>query len=68
MNLGGIYQNVDFVLESSWEWEEIRAFMRRSGELVIRLAAVLQYFTDPINKIQPWAVQSSIEIVRWHLT
>ncbi|WP_080750551.1 DUF3987 domain-containing protein [Comamonas testosteroni] len=60
-------QNVDFTLENFGEWEEIRAFMRRSGELVIRIAAVLQYFTDPINKIQPWAVQSSIEIVRWHL-
>ena len=60
-------QNVDFVLSHHGEWEEIRAFMRRSGELVIRVAAVLQYFTDPVNKIQPWAVQSSIEMVRWHL-
>lgn len=60
-------QNVDFVLSHHGEWEEIRAFMRRSGELVIRIAAVLQYFTDPVNKIQPWAVQSSIEMVRWHL-
>jgi hypothetical protein len=60
-------QNVDFTLDNFGGWEEIRAFMRRSGELVIRIAAVLQYFTGPINKIQPWAVQSSIEIVRWHL-
>lgn len=60
-------QNVDFALNHHGEWEEIRAFMRRSGELVIRIAAVLQYFTEPRDKIQPWAVQSSIEMVRWHL-
>lgn len=60
-------QNVDFVLNHHGEWEEIRAFMRRSGELVMRIAAVLQYFTEPGDKIQPWAVQSSIEMVRWHL-
>lgn len=60
-------QNVDFVLNHHGEWEEIRAFMRRSGELVIRIAAVLQYFTEPGDKIQPWSVQSSIEMVRWHL-
>ena len=56
-----------FVLNHHGEWEEVRAFMRRSGELVIRIAAVLQYFTEPGDKIQPWAVQSSIEMVRWHL-
>ncbi|WP_081007710.1 DUF3987 domain-containing protein [Comamonas testosteroni] len=60
-------QSVDFALSSHGEWEKIRAFMRRSGELVIRVAAVLQYFTDPANKIQPWTVQSAMEIVRWHL-
>ncbi|WP_080571245.1 DUF3987 domain-containing protein [Comamonas testosteroni] len=60
-------KNVDFVLNHHGEWEEIRAFMRRSGELVIRIAAVLQYFTEPGDKIQPWAVQSSIEMVNWHL-
>ncbi|CAB3952693.1 DUF3987 domain-containing protein [Achromobacter ruhlandii] len=60
-------KNVDFVLNHHGEWEEIRAFMRRSGELVMRIAAVLQYFTEPGDKIQPWAVQSSIEMVRWHL-
>lgn len=60
-------KNVDLALSHHGQWEEIRAFMRRSGELVIRVAAVLQYFTDPINKIQPWAVKSAVEIVRWHL-
>ncbi|MEC4630166.1 DUF3987 domain-containing protein, partial [Bacillus safensis] len=45
-------KNVDFVLNHHGEWEEIRAFMRRSGELVIRIAAVLQYFTEPGDKIQ----------------
>lgn len=60
-------QNVEMVLNMHGEWEDVRAFMRRSGELVIRIAAVLQYFTDPLNKIQKWALQSSIEIVKWHL-
>lgn len=60
-------QNVEMVLNMHGEWEDVRAFMRRSGELVIRIAAVLQYFTDPLNKIQKWSLQSSIEIVKWHL-
>ncbi len=49
-------------------WDDIRAFMRRSAELVCRVAAVLHYFSGPtLDGIKPWEVESAIQIVIWHL-
>lgn len=49
------------------DWGDVRAFVRRSGELVSRVAAVLQYFVDPQQDVQQWAAKSAMEIVAWHL-
>lgn len=49
------------------EWADIADFLNRGGELVCRIAAVLQYFVDQEQEIQEWAIQASIQIVEWHL-
>ncbi len=49
------------------EWIEVADFLNRGGELVCRIAAVLQYFVAQQQEIQEWAVQASIQIVEWHL-
>ncbi|TYK71031.1 DUF3987 domain-containing protein [Comamonas sp. Z1] len=67
-NLWGHYSNnVDILLMKYPEWNDIRAFMRRSSEQVIRVAGVLQYFIDAGEKIQVWAVRAAISIVQWHM-
>lgn len=49
------------------EWADIADFLNRGGELVCRIAAVLQYFVEQQQEIQEWAVQAAIQIVEWHL-
>lgn len=48
-------------------WNDIRPFVKRAGELVLRVAAVLQWFADPGPKVGRWAIDDAIDIVKWHL-
>lgn len=55
------------LLRVTSEWQGVDAFIRRSGEIVCRVAAVLQYFVDPSQDVQEWNIRAAIEIVCWHL-
>ena len=43
-------------------------FLNRAGELICRVAAVLQYFVQPKQDVQIEAVQAAAHIVEWHLS
>lgn len=61
-------QQAEKFCTSNADWSEMRAFIRRSGELVCRIAAVLQYFVDPSQDVQEWNIRVAFDIVSWHLT
>ena len=60
-------QAMEMMLLQTETWEDVRAFVRRAGEHVLRLAAVLQWFTSPQLYVDKWAVDAAISIVKWHL-
>lgn len=55
------------LLRLTSDWQGVDAFIRRSGEIVCRVAAVLQYFVDPSQDVQEWSIRAAIDIVCWHL-
>lgn len=55
------------LLRVTSDWQGVDAFVRRSGEIVCRVAAVLQYFVDPSQDVQEWSIRAAIDIVCWHL-
>lgn len=62
------YQNeTEQLLRATSDWDGVEAFIRRSGEIVCRVAAVLQYFIDPSQGVQEWSIRAAIDIVCWHL-
>lgn len=48
-------------------WRGMDAFVHRAGEHALRIAAVLQWFTDPQPFIQLSYMQSAVRLVDWHL-
>ena len=60
-------QYMDFLLSPNNCWNDIRAFMKRAGEHVLRLAAVLQWFTSPQPQVEKWAIDAAAMVVSWHL-
>lgn len=48
-------------------WAGVEAFVKRAGEHVLRLAAVLQWFDKPQRYVEEQYVQAAIQIVIWHL-
>lgn len=48
-------------------WSEMRSFINRSGELICRVAAVIQYFVGPNQDVQGWIIRAATDIVLWHL-
>lgn len=46
---------------------DVRPFIDRAGEQVIRLAAVLQHFENPVSSISCQAVEAASSLVRWHI-
>lgn len=60
-------QQAEEFCTSNADWSEMRSFIRRSGELVCRVAAVLQYFVDPSQDVQEWNIRVAFDIVGWHL-
>lgn len=49
------------------KWRGMDAFLHRAGEHALRIAAVLQWFTDPQPFIQLSYMQSAVSLVDWHL-
>ena len=47
--------------------EKVIAFLRRAGEQVLRLSAVLQWFCAPKPFVEKWAVDTAVGIVNWHM-
>ena len=60
-------QQMEWLLTQGEIWDDVRAFVRRAGEQVLRLAAVLQWFACPQPEVQEWAVSAAVQIVEWHL-
>lgn len=61
-------QQVQAMVGTGATWSDLRAFMLRSGELVCRVAVVLQHFVEPSKQeVQQWAATAATEIVAWHL-
>lgn len=48
-------------------WRGMDAFVHRAGEHALRIAAVLQWFTDPQPFIQRSYMESAVRLVDWHL-
>ncbi|WP_218240666.1 DUF3987 domain-containing protein [Comamonas fluminis] len=48
-------------------WSEMRSFISRSGELICRVAAVIQYFVEPNQDVKGWIIKAATDIVVWHL-
>lgn len=48
-------------------WAGVEAFVKRAGEHVLRLAAVLQWFDKPQRDVEEQYVQAAIQVVMWHL-
>ncbi|MEG2566159.1 MAG: DUF3987 domain-containing protein [Acinetobacter sp.] len=62
------YQNeAEQLLRVTSDWAGVDAFIRRSGEIVCRVAAVLQHFIDPSQDVQEWSIRAAIDVVCWHL-
>lgn len=49
-------------------WRGMDAFVHRAGEHALRIAAVLQWFTDPQPFIQWSYMDAAVKLVDWHLT
>lgn len=60
-------QDIEYLLLGDSDWSDTRAFLRRAGEHVLRVAAVLQWFAAQRNVVEVWAMNAAINIVRWHL-
>lgn len=60
-------QEMEELLAYGDGWEDVRPFVRRAGEHVLRLAAVLQWFSAPQPQVERWAVDAAVSIVKWHL-
>ena len=58
---------MEHMLVHDASWEDVRAFVRRAGEHVLRLAAVLQWFSSPQPQVEKWAIDAAVGIVKWHL-
>lgn len=60
-------QEIKNLLLSNSELDDIRAFLSRSTEHVLRVAAVMQWFVAPQPVIEAWALDGAVKIVKWHL-
>lgn len=59
----------DLLVQSSYDcsWEGLEAFVKRAGEQVRRVAAVLQWFERPQTRIEACYIDAACRIVLWHL-
>lgn len=48
-------------------WKGMESFVQRAGEQALRIAAVLQWFTEPQPLIERCFMESAVELVEWHL-
>lgn len=48
-------------------WTGMDSFAQRAGEQALRIAAVLQWFTDPLLFIERRYMESAVTLVEWHL-
>lgn len=48
-------------------WKGMEPFVQRAGEHAMRIAAVLQWFTDPGPVIELPYMQSALTLMEWHL-
>lgn len=48
-------------------WVGMEPFVQRAGEQALRIAAVLQWFTEPKDEIEAPYMRSALKLVDWHL-
>lgn len=60
-------QQAEAMFASYGDLGRMRAFFRRSGEIICRVAAVLQYFSDLESQVKECNVRAAIDLVAWHL-
>ena len=58
---------MEYIYASSPLWRDVQSFVMRAAEHVLRLAAVLHYFSTGDTQITEFSVQSACRIVMWHL-
>lgn len=49
------------------QWRGLDGFLHRAGEHALRVAAVLQWFTEPHALIRGAYMESAVKLVDWHL-
>lgn len=58
---------MEYEYATSLLWQDVRAFVMRAAEHVLRLAAVLHCFSSDGMQIKEPSVQAACRIVMWHL-
>lgn len=60
-------REMEYEYARSPQWLDVRVFVMRAAEHVLRLAAVLEYFSSGDTQVSETSVQSACRIVMWHL-